>query len=62
MATFEKLQGVRTQNLTVAQDKILKQCEDFGGVAAEAAEMVAELDEKLSIALIEIESLKSNKT
>lgn len=49
---------MRTQNLTSDQDSTLTDCEDFGGKAGEAAEMVKELDGKLSEAKDEIEQLK----
>jgi len=39
---------VRTGNATTEQDRILQDCQDFGGKAADAAEIALELDDKLS--------------
>ena len=48
-------------NTTAQQDHVLSACEDFGGKAAEAAEIAEELDGKLSEALHKIEVLESRQ-
>lgn len=49
---------MRLQHTTADQDKILSICEDFGGRAAEAAEIAAELDDKLDKAHERIKELE----
>ena len=49
---------MKTKNGTGDQDNILTECQDFGGKASEAAEVAADFDRQLDIALGEIERLK----
>ena len=52
---------MRLSNCSSSQDEILTECEEFGGKAAEAAEIAEELNTKLDEANAEIEELKKNQ-
>lgn len=49
---------MRLNNTTPAQDDILSTCEDFGGTAAEAAEVAQDLDSQLTAAKERIKELE----
>jgi len=43
---------------TSAEDRVIEQCEAFGGIAAECAEIAQDLDSKLSDAMDKIDALE----
>jgi hypothetical protein len=50
---------MRLTNTDEAEDRIIEQCEEFGGVAAELSEITERLDDALTKALERIEYLES---